>query len=196
VTRKPSPIPRFIGVDAASLVERHITCCCLQSILALKAQASRSCTYLFRKASFGRASDRACVGREVGLNQSASIRRAPLRLTGLTGRCIRCLYISWCHPGLCSLSMRYICSCPFFASPLRTLAVHFLDTSLKNQRPLNNVSIPGRITAHLAASVRSYRTASTDNTEDMETVDTSGRLSVLRNLMRERKIDVYGMYRE
>jgi Xaa-Pro aminopeptidase len=28
----------------------------------------------------------------------------------------------------------------------------------------------------------------------METVDTSGRLSVLRTLMKERKIDVYGTY--
>ena len=55
--------------------------------------------------------------------------------------------------------------------------------------------MPERIAVRFLASARAYTTASKREVEEMETVDTSGRLSVLRTLMKERKIDVYGAYR-
>lgn len=90
--------------------------------------------------------------------------------------------------------MRYICSYTPFTSSLRTLAAQFLQPTTKTLTLTRRLFAPERVTVHFSALARLYTTAPTQKAEDMETVDTSGRLSVLRTLMKERKIDVYGTY--
>jgi hypothetical protein len=90
--------------------------------------------------------------------------------------------------------MRDIRRYPLFASSLRTLAVQFLQPTTKTQTRPRRAFVAERIAVYFSAAARAYTTIPTQATDDMETVDTSGRLSVLRTLMKERKIDVYGTH--
>jgi hypothetical protein len=84
--------------------------------------------------------------------------------------------------------MRYIYNC-LFPSAFKTLAVRTSDRfKCQQTKPLTFL----RHSFILAGPRRTYASISAQTPEDMA-VNTSGRLAALRTLMKERKVDVYGM---
>ena len=93
--------------------------------------------------------------------------------------------------------MRYISSRPFFTSSFRTLAAQFVQPP--KYRPSRYIFAgSARSVSRLTVIPTPFlpRAAfSTSTIPAMETVDTSSRLTELRALMKERKVDVYSKKR-
>lgn len=79
---------------------------------------------------------------------------------------------------------------PYFHATCRTQSPNLGLLSQAPQRP-RVVAVTSDLISSVAASL-SWKARYSHAASEMETVDTSSRLSELRKLMRERNIDIYG----